>query len=114
MTTNDPEINKSRVRKRVSEGGHDVPEEKILTRYVKAMGLLTDYIDIADTAYVVDNSRAHPVLVFAKEDGEMRIIKNTDIVPWVDVPLSDRYPEALRDLPDPDPSVYGNGYWRKS
>ena len=33
ITTRDPSINISRVKKRYSRGGHDVPEDKIINRY---------------------------------------------------------------------------------
>lgn len=54
--TSDPRINAARVAGRVMEGGHTVPIEKILTRYVRSMGNLAAAIRLADRAYVYDNS----------------------------------------------------------
>lgn len=42
ILTADPMINVWRVRARVESGGHDVPEEKIIARYDKALVLVKD------------------------------------------------------------------------
>ncbi len=54
--TESPEINIRRVKGRVSKGGHDVPIEKIRSRYAKSLANLIPGIEIADRAYVLDNS----------------------------------------------------------
>jgi predicted ABC-type ATPase len=64
MTCN-PDINVARVKARKSAGGHDVPEEKIRTRYQRALSLLPRLIGICDRILVIDNSDA-PTLVFDK------------------------------------------------
>lgn len=56
VATDDPEINISRVQLRVSQGGHDVPESLIRSRYVRSIGLLSDACDVANRAYIFDNS----------------------------------------------------------
>lgn len=56
VSTVDPDINISRVQYRVSQGGHDVPRDKIRTRYLRSMDLLLDAIDASDRAYIFDNS----------------------------------------------------------
>ncbi|WP_171406829.1 zeta toxin [Acinetobacter guerrae] len=56
VSTVDPDINISRVQYRVSQGGHDVPRDKIRTRYLRSMDLLFDAIDASDRAYIFDNS----------------------------------------------------------
>lgn len=68
ITTADPAINVRRVQRRVSEGGHDVPEDKIRTRYERSMKLMPEVISLADEAEVYDNSvdEAAPKLVFKK------------------------------------------------
>ena len=68
ITAADPSINVRRVRRRVSEGGHDVPEDKIRARYERSMRLMPEVISFADEAEVYDNSvdEAAPVLVFKK------------------------------------------------
>lgn len=57
VTTEDADINVSRVRTRVLQGGHDVSEEKIRTRYTRSMKQLIDAIDVVDRAFLFDNSK---------------------------------------------------------
>jgi len=56
VATEDPLINISRVRNRVLAGGHDVPEEKIVSRYHRTLSLLWDAVKCSDRAYIFDNS----------------------------------------------------------
>jgi len=49
------DINVARVRSRVLEGGHDVPEDKIRSRYAKALELLPQVIDVCDKIYIYDH-----------------------------------------------------------
>jgi predicted ABC-type ATPase len=56
VATDDPAINISRVRNRVALKGHDVPEDKIVTRYYRSLDLLVDAIRHTNRAYIFDNS----------------------------------------------------------
>jgi predicted ABC-type ATPase len=56
VATDDPAINISRVRNRVSQGGHAVPEGKIESRYHRSLDLLMDAIRYTSRAYIFDNS----------------------------------------------------------
>ena len=56
VATDDPAINISRVRTRVKLGGHAVPEDKIVSRYHRSLGLLRDAIRHTNRAYIFDNS----------------------------------------------------------
>lgn len=56
VATDDPDINVARVAERVKNGGHDVPEEKIRSRYVRSLDLLMDAIRSSTRAYIFDNS----------------------------------------------------------
>lgn len=56
IATDDPAINVSRVRSRVKMGGHAVPEDKIVSRYRRSLGLLMDAIRHTNRAYIFDNS----------------------------------------------------------
>lgn len=58
IATDDPAINVSRVKLRVAQGGHNVPEEKIRSRYTRSLDLLLDAIKWSNRAYIFDNSRA--------------------------------------------------------
>ena len=66
VLTCNADINVARVRSRVCEGGHDVPEEKIRSRYVKALKLLPQIIDICDKIFIYDNS-IMPSVIYKKD-----------------------------------------------
>lgn len=56
ISTESPEINKYRVRFRVSKGGHNVPTDKIESRYHRSLSLLYEAAQLAYQAYFFDNS----------------------------------------------------------
>ena len=66
ILTADPMINVLRVRSRVESGGHNVPEEKIVTRYDKALNLVKDLVKICDVCHIYDNSGSTPFRIFKK------------------------------------------------
>jgi predicted ABC-type ATPase len=51
----EPERLLARVRQRVSEGGHDVPEQRILERYPRTLANLRQAVRRADMAMLYDN-----------------------------------------------------------
>lgn len=57
VATDDPAINVARVKARVNLGGHDVPEDKIVSRYHRSLGLLLKAVAHTNRAYLFDNSR---------------------------------------------------------
>jgi predicted ABC-type ATPase len=57
IATEDPAINVARVKSRVHLGGHDVPEDKIVSRYTRSLDLLLEAVRHTNRAYVFDNSR---------------------------------------------------------
>jgi predicted ABC-type ATPase len=67
ILTCNTDINVARVRSRVAAGGHDVPEDKIRSRYVKSLKMLPQLIDICDEILVYDNS-VEPELIFRKDE----------------------------------------------
>jgi predicted ABC-type ATPase len=52
-----PALNKARVAQRVSEGGHNVPEDKIESRIPRALAHIKTALSLADEAHLLDNSR---------------------------------------------------------
>ena len=56
VATDDPSINVSRVRNRVNLNGHNVPEDKITTRYYRSLDLLMEAIQYTNRTYIFDNS----------------------------------------------------------
>jgi predicted ABC-type ATPase len=69
--TDSPEINASRVARRVLSGGHEVPIAKIISRYSKSIANASVAMLIADRGYVYDNSITdkNPRLLFRVRDG---------------------------------------------
>ena len=76
ILTSDAEINVRRVKARAAAGGHDVPEDKIRSRYEKSLRNLSPLVRIADRTRVVDNSGAEPRLIFEVEGNAVRIWDN--------------------------------------
>ena len=66
VLTSDENINIARVRARKAAGGHDVPEDKIRTRYHRALALLPRLINSCDKILIYDNSGDVPALIFSK------------------------------------------------
>ena len=84
IATDNVEINISRVRARVDQGGHAVPEEKIRTRYVRSLDLLMDAIRQTDRAYIFDNSIEGKDRTWIAEitDGRVLEYKSDQFLPW--------------------------------
>ncbi len=53
----------ARVGKRVIQGGHQVPEEKIRSRYQRLWAHVVDAVHLCDTANVYDNTGERPTLI---------------------------------------------------
>ena len=67
-----PELAIERVRLRVSQGGHDVPEDVIRRRFVRGIrNFFADYADLADTWALYDSSDREPRLVASGEPSEV-------------------------------------------
>jgi len=66
ILTADPEINVCRVESRVAEGGHDVPRDKIVERYERALKLVKDVVAVSDVCHIYDNSEEQPFRIFKK------------------------------------------------
>lgn len=69
VLTANPQINVSRVFVRTQSGGHDVPKEKILSRYDKALKLIPELLEICDVCHIYDNSD-EPTRIFKKRKSE--------------------------------------------
>ena len=69
----DPEINKDRVKNREKLGGHSVPEEKIVPRYKRTMNQLFDACLLANRAYIFDNSLDGYYMLAEVHDGKLTI-----------------------------------------
>ena len=65
ILTASPDINVARVNSREAFGGHGVPEEKIRSRYDKALKLIPQFIGICDIVHMYDNT-IEPYRIFKK------------------------------------------------
>lgn len=74
VSTADPTINAARVARRVMEGGHTVPIDKIVSRYARSMSHLERFVSLCDRSYVYDNSvdDEQARLVTRFQDGKLR------------------------------------------
>lgn len=73
VLTSNPGINLERVKSRVKAGGHDVPEEKIISRYKRSLQNLSRLVRIADHTRVIDNSGDEPHLICEVLDQQVTI-----------------------------------------
>lgn len=115
VCTSDPEINVRRVANRVNMGGHDVPQERIIARYWRTLGLLCHAALVARRLVLFDNSalvgyRANsllpnpqtglrPVGEVTGDGKNYRIALGSDAPPWVHEFLV-RPLHELADSPD--------------
>lgn len=82
VSLEDPELNIDRVRARVELNGHNVPEDKIVSRYYRTMDLLFDALNIVDKAYFFDNSASKSVFFAKYVAGEIEIEEPDKIPQW--------------------------------
>lgn len=75
VLTANPQVNLERVKERVLTGGHDVPKDKILSRYHKSLALLPELISVCDVCNVIDNTK-EPCRIFSKKNGVNRLWEN--------------------------------------
>ena len=85
ICTVDPEININRVKQRVSLGGHNVPHEKIVSRYYDSLLLLKKIIPLCHRVYFFDNSsesREQAIKPIAEIDPSGKLILLSPNQPW--------------------------------
>ena len=93
ITTKDYKINISRVANRVTQGGHNVPADKIEKRYYRALEQLKYLFEISDELYVYDNSSEYYKLAYMKNEHKYFIdldLKNEEwvkkyILPYINI-----------------------------
>ncbi|MBQ3005346.1 MAG: zeta toxin family protein [Clostridia bacterium] len=73
VLTANPQINVLRVAERVKNGGHDVPKDKIVSRYYKSLDNLSKLLKISDVMWVVDNSTDKAELIIYSKNGKISI-----------------------------------------
>lgn len=84
ISTSDPSINVSRVNNRVSFKGHDVPEDKIISRYYRSLGFLKEAVKLSDRAYIFDNSSDEKTWICEITNGSDVDFKVDEIPSWIE------------------------------
>ncbi len=79
-------LSASRVIARVKRGGHTVPLQHIERRYPDTMSKLRTAIEIADRAYVFDNSGARRRLLLNRDKGRNKFV-STEMPLWAETAL---------------------------
>lgn len=95
VSVDDADLAVARVRARVDEGGHPVPETKIRERYARNQGLIRQAVLEADRAFVFDNS--------ALEQPHVRVLTFKD----------DLVTDQSRELPRWVVAIYGQSLQRR-
>jgi predicted ABC-type ATPase len=91
VATEDPAINIERVKNRVADGGHDVPEEKIVARYYRSLGLLREAIRHTNRAYLFDTSEKESWYVAEITEGVEIDLKSEEMPAWFKTSVWDKY-----------------------
>jgi predicted ABC-type ATPase len=81
VCTDSPLINQGRVAARVADGGHNIPDDKIVQRYGRSLRALREAVAVVNRAYLFDNSTAgHPARLIA-EYQEGALLRVTEDLP---------------------------------
>jgi len=83
-------INIGRVQTRVQRGGHDVPHDKIVSRYERSLELLADAVKSVDRAFIIDNSDDNNMILLAEKDDNELIVHGSKIPWWFERYLIDK------------------------
>ncbi len=84
VSTNSPTINAARIARRVMEGGHDVPIQKVISRYYRSLTNCLVVSSFTDRTYVYDNSidNVAAKLLFRLVDGRLFKQYSEEIPSW--------------------------------
>lgn len=91
VATENPDINVSRVRYRISRGGHPVPEDKIATRYHRSLDLLMQAVQSTHRAYIFDNSTHEHIWLAEITNGHSLEMKTDQMPAWFKKALWDKF-----------------------
>ena len=71
VLTADAELNVLRVQIRLQGGGHDVPADKIRSRYLKSLANTIEFVTLCDVCHIYDNTEDEPKRIFKKKRDEI-------------------------------------------
>jgi predicted ABC-type ATPase len=78
ISTLNPDINRERIQGRVRQGGHDVPVDKIYSRYEESLKLMPELIKASDVCMVMDNSGKQLLYEFIKYNENHYVCKTSN------------------------------------
>jgi predicted ABC-type ATPase len=78
----------------VETGGHDVPVEKIISRYYRSIDLLWDAMKVCDRTYLFDNSGHQRVWVAEIDSGKSLELKDSHVPNWVNQHVLRKFEDA--------------------
>lgn len=78
VITFDPIINVNRIKLRALNGGHDVPADKVISRYSKSLALIKEVIPVCDICHIYDNSSNKPYRIFKRRKDEFYFDESED------------------------------------
>ena len=61
---------------RVMAGGHDVPTDKIVSRYYKSLDMIKKVFPLCDRLNIYDNSGESPIRIFKKRNDQITFFEN--------------------------------------
>ena len=80
VATETPVINVNRIKERVALGGHDVPEEKTRSRYLRCMEQVRYALSYLNRAYFFDNSTEQSIYL-AEYESEAGFTLHSELLP---------------------------------
>lgn len=77
VLTANPELNVLRIRARMEQGGHDVPDDKVYVRYERSLANIKELIQMCDILHIYDNTGEEPWRIFRKhKDEPLKVFPN--------------------------------------
>ncbi len=83
IATNSSDINIKRIYSRAYKGGHNVPNEKVKSRYSKSILLLQKSITVFDRVYIFDNSGKEIQLIASYQNKQLEKVYADTIPDWL-------------------------------
>ena len=81
MALDDPQRLLARVQRRVSEGGHSVPPDRILARYPRTLENLSKAVRLATVAYLYESREieagGHQLVAMCQEEKVTEFVEGT-------------------------------------
>jgi predicted ABC-type ATPase len=84
------DLNQARIAQRVSEGGHNVPADKVINRIPRLLDNIKSALPLCDNVYLLDNSRFDiPFLQVATIRGQQLTLITEHLPDWAEYLLAD-------------------------